>query len=120
MSNFAYPYGELTLRLKRRMRRYADSSRSTYNGINRGWADLDLLLCQNLFENVPLRHVKQVVDDCGDRPGWVIFYGHEVCENPSPYGCTPAYFEAVLKIVTRKCRVMTVGDALAFIRSVPA
>jgi len=35
LRNFAYPGGELTLRLKRRMRQYAISSRGTYNGINR-------------------------------------------------------------------------------------
>ncbi len=116
LQNFSYPGGELTLGLKRRMRQYAASCRGTYNGINRQWADLDLLLCQDLFETVPLQHVREVVDDCRARPGWIIFYGHDVCEKPSCYGCTPGYLEAVLKIVSGACRIMTVGEALAFIR----
>jgi len=116
LQNFAYPGGELTLRLKRRMRQYAVSSRGTYTGINRHWADLDLLLSQNLYESVPLQHVKDVVDECHERPGWIIFYGHDVREQPSPCGCTPGYLEAVLQIVSDTCRIMTVREALAFIR----
>jgi peptidoglycan/xylan/chitin deacetylase (PgdA/CDA1 family) len=113
LRNFSYPGGEVTLRLKRRMRRHAISSRGTYVGVNRRWVDLDLLLVQNLFENTPLDGVKNILDACQANPGWLIFYGHEVCESPARYGCTPEYLEAVLEIVGKTCRILTVKDALA-------
>jgi peptidoglycan/xylan/chitin deacetylase (PgdA/CDA1 family) len=115
LRNFAYPGGEVTLRLKRQMQKYAASSRGTYQGINRGWADLDLLLCQNLFENNPIDRVKEVVEGCQAQPGWLIFYGHEICDRPGQYGCTPGYLEAVLEIVAKTCRIMTVAEALEFV-----
>lgn len=116
LRNFAYPGGQVTLRLKRLMRKYATSSRGTYVGVNRHWVDLDLLLIQNLFENNPLDRVKEAVDGCKAQPGWLVFYGHEICERPGCYGCTPGYLEAVLEIVAKTCRIMTVVDALEFIR----
>jgi peptidoglycan/xylan/chitin deacetylase (PgdA/CDA1 family) len=115
LRNFAYPGGQVTLRLKRQMRKYATSSRGTYVGVNRHWVDLDLLLCQNLFENNPLDCVKEAVDGCKAQPGWLVFYGHEICDRPSRYGCTSGYLEAVLEIVAQSCRIMTVREALEFI-----
>jgi peptidoglycan/xylan/chitin deacetylase (PgdA/CDA1 family) len=119
LRNFSYPGGEVSLRLKRRMRLYAASSRGTYVGVNRHWVDLDLLLCQNLFETEPLDRVKQTVEQCRAQPGWLVFYGHEVSDRPTRYGCTPGYLEAVLEIVAQACRIMTVAEALAFIAQCP-
>jgi peptidoglycan/xylan/chitin deacetylase (PgdA/CDA1 family) len=119
LRNFAYPGGQVTLRLKRQMRKYAASSRGTYQGVNRHWVDLDLLLSQELFENNPLDRVKEVVDGCKAQPGWLVFYGHEICDHPGRFGCTPGYLEAVLEIVAKTCRVMTVMEALEFIAKRP-
>jgi peptidoglycan/xylan/chitin deacetylase (PgdA/CDA1 family) len=115
LRNFAYPGGQVTLRVKRQMRKYAASSRGTYVGVNRHRLDLDLLLIQNLFENNSLDRVKEVVDGCKDQPGWLVFYGHGVCERATRYGCTPGYLEAVLEIVATTCRIMTVTQGLEFI-----
>jgi peptidoglycan/xylan/chitin deacetylase (PgdA/CDA1 family) len=117
LENFAYPGGELTLRLKHRMRKYAISSRGTYNGINRRKVDLDLLLCQNMREHISLEQVKQTVANACDNPGWLIFYVHDVRDNPGPGGCSPHYMQAVLEIVSEKCRILTVGNALGLIRN---
>ncbi len=112
LRNFSYPGGEVTLPIKRRMRHYAASSRGTYPGINRRWVDLDLLLCQNLYEKVPLEHVARVLEECQRDPGWIIFYGHDIRENPSPYGCTPRYLEKVLELVCASCRVVPICEVL--------
>ena len=49
------------------------------------------------------------------RPGrWLIFYTHDVRDTPSPYGCTPRYFEDAVRIaVDSGARIVTVADALA-------
>jgi len=117
LENFAYPGGEVTLRLKRRMRDHAVSSRGCYAGINRGWIDLDLLLCQHLRMDRPLAEIRKVVDSCISQPGWLIFYVHDVSDKPSVGGCTPEYMEAALEIITQSCRILTVAGALKFIRA---
>ena len=115
LQHFSYPGGEVTLRLKRRMGRDTASSRGTYVGINRGSADLDLLFAQKLYQRIPLQHARDVVEDCRARPGWIIFYGHDVSDTPSDCGCTAAYMEEVLKMVSGTCEIMTVGAALNYI-----
>lgn len=115
LRNFAYPGGQLTLRVKRQMRKYAASSRGTYVGVNRDEVDLDLLLCQYLFENNPLDGIRKAVEGCKAQTGWLVFLGHEVCDSPGSFGCTPDYLEAVLKIVAQTCRIMPVAEALEHI-----
>ena len=83
------------------------------------WVDLDLLLSQELFENNPLDRVKEVVDGCQEQPGWLVFCGHKICDRPGCCGCTPGYLEAVLDIVVKTCRIMTVMQALEFIGKKP-
>jgi len=60
-------------------------------------------------EHIPLEHLRQTVDGVCEDPGWIIFYVHDVRDNPSPGGCTPAYMEAVLKLVAGRCRILTVA-----------
>ena len=117
MENFAYPGGEVTLRVKRRMRDYAATSRGCYAGINRDWIDLDLLLCQHLRMDRPLDEIRKVVAGCDKRPAWLVFYVHDVSDNPSVGGCTPQYLEEALGFIASKCRILTVSEALKLIRS---
>ena len=48
-----------------------------------------------------------------DRPGWLIFFTHDIAPVPTPYGCTPATFDGlVAHAVSRGCAVMPVEEAL--------
>ena len=50
---------------------------------------------------------------CLARKGWLIFYGHDVTAAPSPYGCTPALFEAALRAAeARGIACLSVKEAL--------
>jgi hypothetical protein len=45
--------------------------------------------------------------------GWLIFYGHDVAPEPSPYGCTPSLLRHALEAATkRNVRIVTVAEAL--------
>jgi len=47
------------------------------------------------------------------RKTWLIFYTHDVRENPSPYGCTPELMEQTVSCAVRSgCRVLTIQEAL--------
>jgi peptidoglycan/xylan/chitin deacetylase (PgdA/CDA1 family) len=41
--------------------------------------------------------VKTLIDQNARARGWLIFATHDVCERPSPYGCTPDFFELVVR-----------------------
>jgi hypothetical protein len=41
--------------------------------------------------------VKSLIDQNARARGWLIFATHDVCERPSPYGCTSEFFEQVVR-----------------------
>ncbi len=111
LRSFAFPFGSYTWRAKRVALRRYHSCRSTRPGLEQGRADLGLLAGNALYsDSEPLERVRELVAHCADAGGWLIFYTHDVAERPSPYGCTPGYFESVLTAaLTAGCRVRTVG-----------
>jgi hypothetical protein len=45
--------------------------------------------------------------------GWLIFYGHDVADRPSPYGCTPALLRHALEAARRRdIPLVSVAEAL--------
>lgn len=114
-TNFAYPYGHVTLRSKRALSPVLTSARSVVPGLNGPEIDLNLLRANRIYgdvdqcqalEDLILQNVKQ--------RGWLIFYTHDVLPQPSPYGCTPALFESVVSAAARReSRILTVDQVLA-------
>jgi hypothetical protein len=48
---------------------------------------------------------------------WLIFYTHDVSEEPSKFGCTPGLFEyAVMTAVSVGVQILPVSDAIRVIR----
>lgn len=112
--NFAYPYNSGCLG-KRAM--LADSYRTCRAGgeaINRGPTDPIFLNAVEIRQ--PETHVAGLtrwIDALIVKPGWLIFFTHDVAPTPTPYGCTPAAFERlVAHAVARGCSVLTVDAAL--------
>ena len=63
-----------------------------------------------------LEQLFQKIEDATRCRGWLIFYTHDVQNDHSPYGCSPSFFEAVVK----KCsdmgvRTATISDAIDLI-----
>ncbi len=98
MSNYAYPYGEVSPRAKAAMGARFATARGIRPGVNAGKIDLAQLRA------MPLEHRRWVpaeidgaVARAAAEPGWVIFFTHDVSESPSPFGCTPAMLEYTLE-----------------------
>jgi hypothetical protein len=50
--------------------------------------------------------------------GWLIFYGHDVAERPSPYGCAPALLNHALETAARrKIPALTMAEAMRCARA---
>jgi peptidoglycan/xylan/chitin deacetylase (PgdA/CDA1 family) len=113
--HFSYPFGHATLRSKRRIGAMVSSCRGNMPGINRSVADLNLLRANALYSSsFKFDSVDRLLTTNAKCRGWLIFYTHDICEHPSPYGCTPAEFESVVRLATAKCRnVLPVGQAIS-------
>jgi peptidoglycan/xylan/chitin deacetylase (PgdA/CDA1 family) len=118
LRNFAYPYGDLSVRDKRYLEGCFDSCRSGHAGINSGVADLGALHAWPLQEG-PLSKVKiaELIAETVRRRGWLIFFGHDVVEQPGTYGISPDLLEFSVTTAQRAgCVVTTVADGLDRIR----
>jgi peptidoglycan/xylan/chitin deacetylase (PgdA/CDA1 family) len=96
--NFAYPYGEVSLLSKGRLGSALDSCRGTQPGWNGPEVDLNLLRANALYGGIERGQTAcDLLRENARRKGWLIFYTHDVCDMPSPYGCTPELLERVAR-----------------------
>jgi peptidoglycan/xylan/chitin deacetylase (PgdA/CDA1 family) len=112
--NFAYPFGDVTLAAKRIVSPTLTSARSIFPGLNGPEIDLNLLRANSLYGGLEgIARVEELIRENAARKSWLIFYTHDVRENPSPYGCTPALMESAVTAAARSgCRILTVQEAL--------
>jgi len=130
---FAYPHSAPRLAVKRVTGRYFRCCRG--GGLKAGrylhrhapggqtfnWGVTDLnYLCAFFLEQSrdnPTA-VKSLIDQNARARGWLIFATHDVCDEPSPYGCTPDFFEQVVRwSVDSGARVLPVLKALESLKT---
>lgn len=117
--NFAYPYGEVTLKAKRKLSGQLDSCRSTCRGLNGPYIDLNLLRANSLYGDLKeAASAKQLIGENEACRSWVIFYTHDVSAKPSPFGCTPELLEEAVSYAA-KCgnRILSVQEVLSELSS---
>jgi len=112
--NFAYPYGDLSVASKRRCGDAFRSSRGIYPGVNRGRLDLGQVRAFPLeARSYDSAVVAAAVHEASSAPAWLVFFSHDVSDDPSPYGCTPAMLRTVLDLLRDSAMpVVTVDRAL--------
>ena len=86
---------------------------------NAGTADLNYL---NSFflerTNGNSQDAKDVIDQNQRGRGWLIFSTHDVCAEPSPFGCTPGFFEEIVQYAADSgARILPVLQAWEALRS---
>jgi peptidoglycan/xylan/chitin deacetylase (PgdA/CDA1 family) len=113
-NNFAYPFGRVTAAAKYAVGKAMRSCRGSYPGVNGSLVDLSLLRANPLYGDTEklglIRRLLQVNQECG---GWIIFYTHDVSNIHSPWGCTPALLEAVVKLaLSSSMKILTVKEVL--------
>jgi peptidoglycan/xylan/chitin deacetylase (PgdA/CDA1 family) len=114
IENFAYPYGLGSVWRKRQLAKTFRSSRGIIPGINSGVVDLQYLRSTPLINrNIDGEGIDRVYDGLVDANGWLIFYGHDVTAEPSPFGCTPSLLRHALDAAAKRgVAIMTVAGAL--------
>ena len=115
LDSFAYPYGVATPALKRLLTQRFSSLRGVEAAINRGHCDRALL------KSVPvdggeagIARAIEAAEALTQDPGWLVFYLHDVQDEPTEWGCTSAQLARVCDAVDRSgARVLTVSQAMA-------
>jgi peptidoglycan/xylan/chitin deacetylase (PgdA/CDA1 family) len=109
---FSYPYGHVTFRAKPRVGAGMSSCRGICPGVNESPVDLNFLQANSLYSRSwDLKGVHALLERNERCRGWLIFYTHDISDSPSPFGCTPGEFEAVVRLaVERRARVLPIGQ----------
>jgi peptidoglycan/xylan/chitin deacetylase (PgdA/CDA1 family) len=114
VENFAYPFGMASVSRKGQLRKIFRSSRGILPGVNSGIVDLHFLRAMPLIEqDIDRDAIDRAFDEAVAKNGWLIFYGHDVENTPSPYGCTPQLLRHALDAAARRnIPALTVAGAL--------
>nr|WP_246667180.1 polysaccharide deacetylase family protein [Bradyrhizobium sp. UNPA324] len=114
LQNFAYPYGIASVWRKPQLAKAFRSARGILPGVNSGVIDLQFLRASPLVDReIDRAGVDRYFDEAVASGGWLIFYGHDVANAPSPYGCTPDLMRHALEAAgKRSMPIVTVAEAL--------
>lgn len=95
---FSYPKSAPTGRTKQLTARRFECCRGGGQMFNSGLTDLNYLrafFIEQAHGDIQAMH--RMIDQNRAAGGWLIFATHDVCDRPSPYGCTPEVFESVVQ-----------------------
>ena len=114
IENFAYPFGYGSFVRKRQLKTVFKSCRSIVPGVNTGSVDLQFLRAMPLIDRrIDRDGIERAFDQAQTDNGWLIFYTHDVADEPSPYGCSPSLLNEALEAATRrKIPVLSMAEAL--------
>jgi peptidoglycan/xylan/chitin deacetylase (PgdA/CDA1 family) len=114
IENFAYPFGFGSFVRKRQLKSVFKSCRSIVPGVNSGSVDLQFLRAMPLIDRrIDRDGIERAFDEAQSANGWLIFYTHDVADEPSAYGCSPALLNEALEAASRrKIPVLNMAEAL--------
>jgi peptidoglycan/xylan/chitin deacetylase (PgdA/CDA1 family) len=117
LRNFAYPYGDMSVGTKRYLEARFDTCRSGHAGINTGVADLGALHAWPLDNaNLDRAKIAELIAETVQTRGWLIFYSHDVAEQPSRFGISPHLLELAASTARRAgCLLTNIADGVNLI-----
>lgn len=96
--SLSYPVSPPRPGTKRAMAEHFECCRGGGQTFNVGTADRAYLAAFFLEQSRETPDaVKRVIDRSVEQKGWLIFATHDVCARPTPYGCTPSFFEEIVR-----------------------
>ncbi|VXA91010.1 polysaccharide deacetylase family protein [Brevundimonas sp. G8] len=99
MQTFAYPFGDCALKSKPVIDTRFLCGRGVRDGINTGRTDRNLLQAIGLeSRRLPGYDLEALVAETAASKGWLIAYGHDVSDAPTPYGCRPEDIDGLIRL----------------------
>jgi peptidoglycan/xylan/chitin deacetylase (PgdA/CDA1 family) len=114
VTNFAYPFGRVSISSKLTVLRRFTSARGASAGLNRGWCDFAQLRASSIDQRtVQSGEVEALIGETARTRAWLILFAHDISPAPSRWGATPVEFARVVKAATSSgSRVLSVRDAI--------
>jgi len=111
---FSYPIACPRPQSKRSTAKYFACCRGGGQRFNAGTMDLNQLSAYFLEKSRDFPEaVRNMIEQNRRARGWLIFATHDVCDSPTPYGCTPGFFEDIVQCaVASGARILSVAQAL--------
>lgn len=112
--NFAFPYNVASPMARDVLTRRFRTCRGGHEGINRGPTDPGYLKSVEIRQPEHFaRGLTRWIDEVVERPGWLIFFTHDIATDPSRFGCTSDTLDLLVDYaVNRGCTVLPVDEAL--------
>ncbi len=99
MTTFAWPYGDVSVGAKAVVAERFALGRGIRDGVNAGSADRANLQAIGLeSRRLPGYDLEGLMAETAARKGWLVAYGHDVMDGPTPYGCTPDDLDKVIRL----------------------
>lgn len=113
LRSFAFPYGEAAPGVKTALQDRFANLRGVRPGMLSGRADFNMLPAHSLDGGeAGLARVLAALDEAAKSRAWLILFTHDVREDPTPWGCTPAMLRRALETAKGLgLEFATVGDA---------
>ena len=113
IEHFAWPYGTANAAHKSALAKHFKSMRGVTSGVHHNKADLNMLKSTPLFSGAPLEEALELLQGMKEKPGWLIFFTHDVRNSPSQWGITPRDFaKAIAAVKDCGADVLPVGKAI--------
>jgi peptidoglycan/xylan/chitin deacetylase (PgdA/CDA1 family) len=116
---FSYPISPPRPMTKRRAAAHFAGCRGGGQTLNVGMTDVTYLAAYFLEKSRDNpAAVDRVIEQNRRACGWLIFATHDISPDPTPYGCTPEFFEGIVRsAVASGARIFPVGEALEALRA---
>lgn len=99
MTTFAYPFGDCALEAKAVIDKRFLCGRGVRDGVNSGRADRANLQAIGLeSRRLPGYDLDALIAETARTGGWLIAYGHDVSDRPTPYGCRPDDLDRLIRL----------------------
>lgn len=113
-STFSFPISPPRPRTKRMVAEHFACARGGGQTFNVGKTDRNYLRAYFLEKTRDdPQAIKNLIEQNRVARGWLIFATHDVCHAPTPFGCTPDFFEDIVQCAVRSgARIVPVAEAL--------
>jgi peptidoglycan/xylan/chitin deacetylase (PgdA/CDA1 family) len=112
--SYAFPHGAVSPRTKRFYASRFTNVRGVHPGLNSGRADLALLNVISMEKRCWDRAaIARAITRARHDRAWMVFYTHDVDDDPSPYGSTPAMLSEVLeRLIEARIEILPMREAV--------
>lgn len=99
-SSFAYPFGATSVGAKRFYSERFQTCRGVGRGINAGWVDVAELRAFLVTDRLlPKRRMRGLIERARRKTGWLVFFTHDVAQDPTEYGCRPEQLQCLVAML---------------------